>query len=210
MTVDEYRAQHVGKQIDLDNFPKAQPFQCVDLVSDYAIDVCGAKSRIVGNAKDFFGQRPDLFTWVKNTPSGVPPKGAIFVYGNTWGGGYGHVGIVLSANTNTVTLLEQNIGFPRVTIGTHYYGGSIGWGVPKKDVNGTVTVTGGRYQAIRFSNVRIAPRLNAALGGSRQLHPNEWFDAAGVVVGDTYQGNNKWVKSLAGNYIWSGNLKKIG
>lgn len=209
MTVDEYRAQHEGKQIDLDNYPVAQKYQCVDEASDYMIDVVGGK-RFTGNAKDIFGQQSELLTWVRNTPAGLPAKGSVFVYGSTWGGGYGHVGIVLSANLNAVTLLEQNISGPRVTVGTHSYNGSIGWGTPKKDVNGGFVSAGGRYQAVRVSNVRNAPRLNAPLAGSRSLLPNEWFDAAGVVTGDTFNSINHWVKSLRGNYVWAGNLKKIG
>lgn len=210
MTLDQYRAQHEGKQIDLDNYPKAQPFQCVDLVSDYAIDVCGAKTRIPGNAKEFFGKMPELFDWVRYVGGMIAPRGAIFVYGDSWGGGYGHVGIVLGANKDTVTLLEQNNGAPRVTIGAHRYGGVIGWGIPKRKVDGGFVSVGGRYQAVRVANVRVAPELNAALGGSRQLHPGEWFDAAGVVNGDHYGHTDDWVKSLRGNYVWIGNLKKIG
>lgn len=209
MTVDEYRAIREGKQIDLDHYPAAQPFQCVDEASDYNINVVGGQ-RFTGNAKDIFGQQTGVLTWVRNAPQGVPTKGSVFVYGPTWGGGFGHVGVVLSADLNTVTLLEQNVSAPRVTVGTHRYDGSIGWGIPKKDVNGGFVSTGGRYQALRICNVRIAPQLNAALGGSQALHPGEWFDAAGVVTGDSFSGSNQWVKSLKGNYIWGGNLKKIG
>lgn len=211
MTVDDFRAQREGTQIDLDHYPEAQPYQCVDEASQYMIDVVGG-ARFTGNAKDIFGQQANLLTWVKNItgPNGnVPPKGAVFVYGPPWGQGFGHVGIVLSADMNTVTLLEQNVAAPRVTVGTHHYDGSIGWGIPKKDVN-QVPTGGGRYQAVRLANVRVAPRLNAGLGGSMQLHPGEWFDASGVVTGDTYQGNNQWVRSLKGNFIWLGNLRKVG
>lgn len=210
ITVDEFRADTEGKQVDLDNYPIAQPYQCVDEVSDYSILVAGG-TRFSGNAKDIFGEQPDIYTWVRNItgPNGnVPPKGSVFFYGSTWGGGFGHCGVVLSADSNTVTLLEQNVSAPRVTVGTHGYGGAIGWGIPKRDVN-QVPTQGGRYQALRVCQVRVAPRLNAALGGSRQLQPNEWFDASGTVAGDVVSGNSTWVRSLKGNYIWSGNLKKI-
>lgn len=208
MTVDDYRSVTEGRQVDLDHYPASQPFQCVDEASDYMINVVGG-ARFTGNAKDIYGQQSNLLTWVKNTPNGVPSKGAVFVYGNTWGAGFGHVGIVLSANVDTVTLLEQNVAAPRVTVGTHRYDGSIGWGIPNKNVN-AVLAQDGRYKALRVCNVRVAPRLTAALSGSQVLHPEEWFDASGVTTGDTYNGNNQWVRSLKGNYIWSGNLTKIG
>lgn len=209
MTVDEFRAQTEGHQIDLDHYPVAQPFQCVDEASDYSILVAGGR-RFTGDAKDIFGEQPDIYNWVQNTPAGVPPKGAVFVYGPSWGGGFGHISIVLAADKNTQTSLEQNVGAPRVTVGTHGYGGAIGWGIPKKDVNAvTYPPAPGRYQAVRVANVRIAPRLNAALGGSGTLHPGEWFDASGVVTGDNISGNTQWVRSLKGNYVWLGNLKKI-
>lgn len=207
MLLDQYRAQHEGEQVDLDNYPIAQRFQCVDLASDYMNDVLGAR-RFIGNAKDIFGQQAEFLNWQKG---GIPTRGSVFVYGSSWGGGYGHVGIVLSADAQLVTLLEQNVGAPRVTVGTHRRDGEIGWGAPKRDVIGSLQNSGaGRYEALRVANVRLAPLLNAALGGSRQLHPGEWFDAAAVVIGDTFKGNNRWVKSLRGNYIWAGNLKKIG
>lgn len=208
MTVDSYRATVEGQHIDLDGYPQSQPYQCVDLANDYSLRVA-AGQRFTGNAKDIYGQQPEHYDWVRNTPSGVPPKGSVFVYGAPWGGGYGHVGIVLAADVNTVTLLEQNDPFPRVTVGTHNYNGCIGWGIPKVNVNPVVS-GGGRYQAINTAMVRIAPHVSAPLGGSQKLVVGEWFDASGTVVGDMVNGNAIWVRSLKGNYVWSGNLKRIG
>lgn len=45
---------------------------------------------------------------VPNTPDGVPSPGDIFFFGAAYGGGAGHTGIVVNANTSSVTLFEQN------------------------------------------------------------------------------------------------------
>lgn len=211
MTFDQFRAQTLGKQIDLDNYPKAQPYQCVDEASDYAVLVCGA-SRFTGNAKDIFGQQPGKFTWVRNTPNGVPPRGAVMVFGSAMGGGFGHVGIVESGNPSTFNLLEQNWGAPRVTEGTHNYNGVIGWGIPKVNVNPAPAPAsgGGVWKAVRVAYARIAPHVNSPLGGTQVLHVGETFNASGSVIGDSVGGNNVWVRSERGNYVWSGNLTKIG
>lgn len=54
--------------------------------------------------------------------------------------------------------------------------------------------------------VRSAPKLSAPLAGSRVLYPGNVFTGVAVVTGDNVGGNNKWVKSSKGNYVWSGNL----
>lgn len=57
------------------------------------------------------------------------------------------------------------------------------------------------------ANVRKQPRLAAPLSGSRQLKAGVRFDYVAIVTGDMVAGNNKWYKSSAGNYVWSGNIK---
>lgn len=57
------------------------------------------------------------------------------------------------------------------------------------------------------ANVRSQPRLSAPLSGSRTLSPGDVFRGVELVEGDTVSGNNKWVKSWKGNYVWTGNLE---
>lgn len=67
---------------------------------------------------------------------------------------------------------------------------------------GTFVVT-----VVEPANVRSQPKISAPLSGSKTLKVGDKFDGVAVVTGDSVKGNNKWVKSAKGNYVWSGNLK---
>ena len=84
--------------------------QCVSLVQKWAEDngVSGTPVFPVASAYMMAGKRPDAFTWVANTPTGVPSPGDIVVFSNRVGGGHGHTGIVVSANLNTLDVFQQN------------------------------------------------------------------------------------------------------
>lgn len=84
--------------------------QCVSLVQHWAEDqgIGGTPVFPVPSAYLMAGKRPDAFTWVANTPSGVPSPGDIVVFSNRVGGGHGHTGIVVSANTKTLDVFQQN------------------------------------------------------------------------------------------------------
>lgn len=88
---------------------------------------------VYGNAKDTFANAPDdLYHKELNTPEGVPSPGAIMVWDDKWGGGYGHTAVVVSANVNTFDCLEQNDGDGGKThVGRHNYADTIGWFTPK-------------------------------------------------------------------------------
>ena len=205
MTLDQFTAKFNNKAVDFDG---AYGAQCVDLVQFYNRDVVGG-ARFSGNAKDLFGQLPDKYTWVRNSLFGVPPAGAVLVWGSSVGGGYGDVAIAQpGSNTWSINAFGQN--FPYNTpsrFQKRNYSGIIGWGIPK--VNVQPATGGGRWQAIRTTNVRTAPSISAPFGGSKVLYTGQWFDAVGTVAGDSVGGNNVWVKSTRGNYTWSGNLKRI-
>lgn len=55
--------------------------------------------------------------------------------------------------------------------------------------------------------VRSAPRTSAPLAGSRFLLFGTPVRAAALVTGESVAGNNKWYKSMYGNYFWSGGVK---
>ncbi len=84
--------------------------QCVSLVQHWAEDqgIGGTPVFPVPSAYLMAGKRADVFTWVANTPKGVPAPGDIVVFSNRVGGGHGHTGIVVSANLNTLDVFQQN------------------------------------------------------------------------------------------------------
>lgn len=84
--------------------------QCVSLVQHWAEDqgIGGTPVFPVPSAYLMAGKRPDAFTWEANTPKGVPSPGDIVVFSNKVGGGHGHTGIVVSANTSSLDVFQQN------------------------------------------------------------------------------------------------------
>lgn len=109
--------------------------QCVAGVQSYTnveLGIGGCPAFPIAGAKDMFGTRTDAFDWVRNTPTGVPPRGAIMVWNGNVGGGWGHTGVVTSANVNTFDCYQQNDPFNSgMHVKTYNYSNVIGWGIPK-------------------------------------------------------------------------------
>lgn len=93
-----------GKGIDKD---RHYGFQCVDLIVAYLEDCLQVKSPH-GNAKEWVHlPLPQGFIRTKNTPDFLPLPGDIVVWDN--GTPYGHIGLVVKADLNTFTSMEQNL-----------------------------------------------------------------------------------------------------
>lgn len=91
-----------GKWIDEDGWYGAQ---CVDLILAYCHFLGVTPPR--GNAKEWTHlSLPRGWTRVQNTPNYIPQPGEIVVW---TGGRFGHIGIILSANVQTFTSMEQNV-----------------------------------------------------------------------------------------------------
>jgi GH25 family lysozyme M1 (1,4-beta-N-acetylmuramidase) len=105
--------------------------QCVSLSQQWAQanGVSGCPVFPVAAAKDMAGSRPDFFDWTPNTPSGVPPAGAIIVFDSRYGGGYGHTGVCTGrADTNTFDMFQENDpGGSGAHVKTYNYNGCSGW-----------------------------------------------------------------------------------
>lgn len=101
-----------GKYFNPDN---AYGYQCKDLIDSYVVEIFG-KSWVdtirPGNANICFGNaNPEFFTKIKNDPNNaalIPQYGDII----TWGGNninpYGHIAIVVSADQNGVSVIQQD------------------------------------------------------------------------------------------------------
>jgi hypothetical protein len=109
--------------------------QCVAGVQSYTnveLGIGGCPAFPVAGAKDMFGTRTDAFDWVRNTPEGVPPRGAIMVWNGNVGGGWGHTGVVTAANVNTFDCYQQNDPTGSgMHVKTYNYNNVRGWGIPK-------------------------------------------------------------------------------
>lgn len=102
----------IGQHLDYDH---EYGDQCVDFWAFYYVYLTGkeffaAGEGVVG-AKDIWGKSLPEFTKVANNPNNpnqLPQPGDVLIYGASWGGGYGHVDVCLSANQSNVTSVGEN------------------------------------------------------------------------------------------------------
>jgi hypothetical protein len=125
-----FMALMVGKQGVGDTF--ANKGQCVGLVEAW-LDSLGAP-HIWGNAKDLLYNAPTgHYKRTYNSPTNLPSVGDVVVWGNTWGSGYGHCGIVVAATAMAFTAFEQNDPLAsKPHVKGYSYDGVIGWLTPKE------------------------------------------------------------------------------
>ena len=130
--VDRFYARTNGQRI---NSCGGIMGQCVAGVQSYTnveLGIGGCPAFPVAGAKDMFGTRTDAFDWVRNTPTGVPPRGAIIVWNGNVGGGWGHTGVVVSANVNNFSAYQQNDPYSSgMHVKAYDYNNVIGWAIPK-------------------------------------------------------------------------------
>lgn len=134
MTFDEFIQQRTGKPVDFDG---VYPNQCMDLMHQYVYDVLGIKDKNVLAHPRAYQVYTDFhetqyFDRIANTPTGVPQKGDIFLFGANINGGFGHVCIITEANVNSFKSFDAN--FPTGSlphIQSHNYNYALGWLRPK-------------------------------------------------------------------------------
>lgn len=100
----------VGKVLDFDG---AWGSQCVDAFNFYYQFLNGRSPYSDGygveGAKDLWNVATSRFTKIPDSPSLVPQAGDILIYGQSWGGGYGHVEMVVSVDSKGVTIVGANL-----------------------------------------------------------------------------------------------------
>lgn len=149
MTLQDFITQNDGKGLDFDG---AYGNQCMDLFEYYNRDVIGNPTPVAGNAIDV--QRtfpPAYYSWVANTPTGVPTPGDVVIWNEFAGltGPAGHIDVFLSGDANSFTGFDQNWPTQEDINGNgtgvchkqihNNYDGVAGWLHPLKDPNGTTT-----------------------------------------------------------------------
>ncbi|WP_342610273.1 N-acetylmuramoyl-L-alanine amidase [Staphylococcus hsinchuensis] len=190
--------------------------QCVDVVKDYIIAISDGKLQTWGNARDYVNNNLEpYFTWHKNTPSFVPPKGSIGIatFGTPAFNQYGHIWIVEKANRNTQTVIEQNLNGqanlpPKRRVDNYY--GCAGFWVPnvrknvvqkavektKNTVAKTQTIKttwdwSGKFNAGTTIKVRKQPGLaGQILNRDRWLEKNDSVEFVSITKKDNYW----WIK----------------
>lgn len=151
MTLQEFVNKCGGVHIDEDGYYGAQ---CWDLSARYAREVVGCPSfpTVTGGAAGLFTNTAPVilqyFDRVANNPNDanqIPPDGAVIVWGTTWSPPYGHTAVKTAGGVGqNMTVIEQNGNNPggSAYIKQRNYSGVIGWLVPKKGTDVSVTDLG--------------------------------------------------------------------
>lgn len=105
-SVDVWVGNVNGRAIDMDG---AYGAQCVDLANHYHIYCVGGASQVIANGNGWFDAAPaSLYTRI-GASSGAA-KGDIACWNAFYGGGYGHVAIVLQDLGSNLKVMTQNPG----------------------------------------------------------------------------------------------------
>lgn len=125
-TVSAWARRVNGGSYDFDGGYGAQ---CVDLPKKYNAEVIRGNA-FRGNGKDVARNavRAGSYTWVG--PGGTGRVGDIASWDGSWGGGYGHVGIVLEDRGPQLYMVHQNYG--RTKIGNVSKRGLLGYARPRR------------------------------------------------------------------------------
>jgi len=131
MTLDQLIAKYSGKFVEVAGSADAK-FQCVDAANLYLRDVLNLPIIQWTNANDFPSHpiAKEHFTYIKNTPFGVPEKGDLIIWDGTQ---WGHIAIFISGDVNWFTSWDQNWPVGSVCHKVnHSYTNVVGWLRPLK------------------------------------------------------------------------------
>ena len=131
MNLDDFIEKYDGEYLDWDGYPPDDPYQCFDLFRFYVHEVWNLPQfPPTGDqgAKVIYDAVDNQYIKVDNTPQGVPQKGDVVIYDGRAGGGFGHVSIFISGDTNNFLCFEQNrpTGSP-CHVGESSYAAVRGW-----------------------------------------------------------------------------------
>jgi surface antigen len=106
---DRFMGKYNGVAIDHDG---AFGAQCVDLTMRYASEVFGVN--VNGNGNQWYANGAASGAFYQVGAGATPQKGDIACWGSFYGGGYGHVAIVISDAGGSIRVLTQNPGATHV------------------------------------------------------------------------------------------------
>lgn len=169
MNYDEFIKEYNGKSFDYDG---VSGVQCVDLIKMYLNKVFGLTPGAWGNAKDYYENYNNNsvlkanFDRIANTPSFVPDKGDIAVFGSSLGNGNGHICIATGeGDTHNFYSYDLNWNGKTVHKVQHTYKGFLGV-LRAKDqskVGGSTSTSSGVGTTKVFAvktNIRETPSLS--------------------------------------------------
>lgn len=224
MATNQYQEQWFAAAVGRATNPDGVAgFQCVDTFHDYGMAIFGKTWQETsgwGNAKDLFWG-PSPYYWHKhvndpNDPNLIPQRGDVVVYGGSPKNPYGHIAVVLDADVNGMTVIQQDgyLQVPMYVGRLGYYeenaGTVIGWLRPNFDDDAIAAPAPEAHPAT--GNIRVTgpsgvrrreePSVGAAV---RDTFPADVeLTLAGYVITDDPE-YRVWFKGgLTGGYMWAG------
>ena len=208
-----------GKSLDYDG---VYGIQCVDFFNYYYLYLTGRNPYTDGygvpGAKDLWNIATSRFTKIANNPNDanqLPSVGDILIYNSSWGGGFGHVEVVIGVDQKGFTAIGQRQTEANRSATAVYrtwaqsVGGLIGW----LSFNGFITsspiATNQRVVGNNGVNCREKPFV--ASTAIKEGEPGEVLTFKGFVRGEVVSVNNIWfVGAFSGVYCWSGAFTNSG
>ena len=178
MNYNEFINTYNGQSFDYDG---VSGVQCVDLIKMYLNKVFGLTPGAWGNAKDYYENYNNNsvlkanFDRIANTPSFVPQKGDIAVFGTGLGNKYGHICIATEeGDTHNFYSYDLNWNGKTVHKVQHTYKGFLGVLRPKEQSKvGGSTNTSSSVGITKVFAVKTNIRETPSLGGVAHLYlPN--------------------------------------
>lgn len=132
MTIQQFFDKYNNRGIDFDNY---YGLQCMDLAHQYGVEVVGQDIPAAPAAKDVWNKSTPGYDKIANTPSGVPQKGDIIIWG-VGVGQFGHIAVFDHGDANTFVSFDQNWPLNSLChFQNHNYNGVLGWLRPKSSVS---------------------------------------------------------------------------
>lgn len=163
ISLDQFVKNSLGKSRDWDG---QYGSQCVDYARFYVNEVLGFPQfpPVVGAADIFKSAQGDLYDKVENSPTGIPPAGAIVIWARNEKENlpYGHVAIADHGSTTTVLkTTDQNWSGMKVTRENHNYENVHGWLIPKNQaVDGCLLPNTLEYQELYKRLISGSEKIN--------------------------------------------------
>lgn len=217
-TISDFPPMNWGQFISIPNGTRIVNYgydQCVAVANLYHVSVYGKPLPTgIGAAYQWwttYASQPN--TYNNYTQSQNPVVGALVVWNTTWGGGYGHIGVVTGVNANgTFNTLEQNAETWRY-LGRYTRGRSavLGFLVPRNNPAGSVALAGNER---RVNVEELLRRAEPNTSSAALPNPLKYGDVGtfnGWIRGENVEGNNVWFRgALSGNWFWSGGFEDKG
>jgi hypothetical protein len=129
VTLNEFIARYQGKY-NIGDTPE-NTGECVGLVQVWINEL--GQPHIWGHAKSLVANAdPSAYQAIYNFPDNFPQPGDIVCWGETFGGGYGHTGVVVRADVNSMDVFQQNDPMGSTPhLKTYNYNGVQGWIRPR-------------------------------------------------------------------------------